>query len=370
MKKIITIFVLCFLFILPVSAEDGQDYSAVLEDSGAFSLKDSLPEETRDYLEQNGILLNSENFSENIKSENVFKHIWGLFKSGFKTPLTVCATVLSIIIVSAALSGLQESKMHDIALYVCAVAVISALVVPIYKTISATTNALKGLSVFMLSFIPVFSGITAASGSALTAAASSGVLLLATEGLSTLASFIILPLMGGYLSLSIGVSASPLVENSGIASAVKKIAIWSLSLISTVFLGVLEIQTAINSASDSVNMRTARFILGSSVPVAGSVLSETFSTVIASLSLLKTSVAIYGIIAVSTILLPIIVELLLWRLCLVSLGCCAELFSVNKVGALTKSLDDMLSILVGIVLLCAALFIISITVILTFTGKA
>lgn len=133
---------------------------------------------------------------------------------------------------------------------------------------------MKGLSVFMLGFIPVFAVIVAASGGAVTSASMSTLLLTAAQGVSYISSFAVLPLMGGYLAVSIGSSVSPLMQRSGIAETVKKLALWITAFISTVFAGILSIQTAVNSSADTLTAKTARFIIGSSVPVAGGVLSE------------------------------------------------------------------------------------------------
>ena len=70
---------------------------------------------------------------------------------------------------------------------------------------------------------------------------------------------------------------------------------------------------AVNSSADTLTAKTARFIIGSSVPVAGGVLSEALGTVTASVTLLKSSVGIYGAAACAAILLPLITELLMWR---------------------------------------------------------
>ena len=220
----------------------------------------------------------------------------------------------------------------------------------------------------MLSFIPVFAVIVAASGAPVTSASSSGLLLLATQAVSYFSSFVILPLMGGYLALSISSSVSPLINRSGIAEGIKKIAVWVLSAVSAVFVGILGVQTAVNSAADNLSVKTAKFILGTAVPVAGTALSEAVNTVTASMGLLKSSVGIYGTVAAAAIFLPLIIELLMWRAVLIVTGAVSELMSLPKISSLLKAVDVMISLLVGIMLLTLTVFIISLTVVVTF-GK-
>ena len=137
-----------------------------------------------------------------------------------------------------------------------------------------------------------------------------------------------------------------------------------MSFISTVFLGVLSIQTVVNAHADNLSMRTAKFIIGSAVPVAGGVLSEALGTLTASVSLLKSSVGIYGVIICCLIFLPIIIELILWRFSLWVADFVSLQFSLSKISSLLQSIDAVLSILIGVILLTAAMFIISLSVVI------
>ena len=140
---------------------------------------------------------------------------------------------------------------------------------------------------------------------------------------------------------------------------------WIMAFISTVFLGILGIQTAVNSSADSLVSKTAKFIIGSSVPVAGGVLSEALGTVTASMGLLKSSVGIYGALACAAMLLPLIAELLIWRLVLLVTSAAAELVSLSEISGLLRAVDSMLSVLAGVILLVGAMFIISLAAVVT-----
>jgi stage III sporulation protein AE len=142
-----------------------------------------------------------------------------------------------------------------------------------------------------------------------------------------------------------------------------------MGFISTLFIGILSIQTAVNSSADTLSVKTAKFIVGSTVPVAGGVLAEALTTVTASLNLLKSSVGIWGVLICALTFLPLVIELLLWRVCLWGLAFFGDTFSLSKISNLLKSVDSVLSVLVGIVLLSFAMFTISLTVVI-LGGKA
>lgn len=366
MKKIIAFIILACLLSITVYADD--NYITQYKNVGADKLEDSLDEQTRGFFEANGIDASDYNWVNKLTKDSVFKHIWQFVTSGAKTPVKTGILVASIIFLSAALTAFGNSPYFETAIYATVLSISALIATDIWQSVSAAVNTAKGTSSFMLSFVPVFASVLALSGKTVTAPAMSALLLGAIEVVSFVASFAVLPLMGGYLALSISSGVSPLLNNSGIVGSVKKISLWIMSLLSTLFVAILGIQTAVNSAVDSVTLRTAKFILGTSVPVAGAALSEAVSTISASMGLLRSSVGIYGVAALIFMLLPIIIELILWRCMLmlnISLG---ELFILPKITGILRAVDSMLSVLLGVVLMIGGMFIISITVVVT-AGK-
>lgn len=373
MKKL-RILILFFIFAafltINVSAEESgspeEFYTEQYKNSGAEDLEDALPDSAKDYFSQNGIDPSDYNWVNNISAESVFKHIFSFISSGAKAPLKAGAGIIAIILISAALTSLEiKSSAMTAAAYAAAASSAAVIAVPVSSVVNASVNAIKGTGVFMLSFIPVFAVIVAACGSAVTAASMSALLLAAAETVTYISSFAVLPLMGGYLALALTGAVSPLIKKSGIAETVKKLAFWIMAFISTAFLAVLGIQTAVNASADTLVSKTAKFIIGSSIPVAGGVLSEAMNTVTASMGLLKSSVGIYGALACGVTLLPLIIELLIWRAVLLVSSAVSELFSLGGIAGFLRAVDSMMALLIGIILLVGAMFVISLAAVVT-----
>ena len=271
--------------------------------------------------------------------------------------------MLSIILVAAALNAFDKENSIDTAIKLCiTLSVCAALISGIWGSINAAVSAIKSGSSFMLAFVPVYAGILSVSGATATAGTSGALMLGAAEFISSATSFGITAIMGTYLSVSISSTVSPLLNGVGLAECIKKVGMWAMSLCTTVFLGLIGATTAVNSAADTLGTRTAKYILGTCVPVAGTALSGAVNTVSASLSLLKSSVGIYGVIALCVMLLPILAELLMWRVVLNLLSGVSILFSADDTSKLFRAVDSMVSFLVGTVFLVAATFIISLFV--------
>ncbi len=367
MKKTIALIIIFFcLSPLGVNAQSAgyEDfYSKQYKESGADELPDALPEDAREFMLDNGISPDSGRLSDTLSAENVFSHIWKFIKSGAKTPFISGISVLGIIFISAAVTGWSNTESEKAVQFATVISAVSIIAVPVSSVINASVNAMKGCSAFMVSFIPVFAAVTAAAGNAATSITSGGLLLLATQAVSFIANFVVIPLMGGYLAISISSSVSPLVSSSGIAEGIKKLSMWIMSLTSTVFIGILSLQTTLSATADSLSVRTAKFIIGSAVPVAGTALSEALTTVTASMGTLRASVGIYGVIACAVIFLPLLAELFLWRVVLTAANSVSALFTLSRLNSVFKGIDSVMSVLIGVILLIMAVFIISLTLV-------
>lgn len=367
-KKIILILFFAVAFAVPVTAEETDIYKEQLKQSGILEVQDDLPEDVKEYLNQNGLDISDYTWVNKLNTENVLSHIFSFLQNGIKMPLTALGTSVSIILIHAVLFDKENSSSSQAVTYAAGLSVAGVIAAPVFSSINAAVGAMKACATFMTAFVPIFAAITAATGKAATSISMSALLLGAANGVSLLSNFAVIPLMGGYLSISLATSVSPLINNGGISQAVKKLSLWVLSLITTVFLGILSIQTVVNAHADNLSMRTAKFIIGSSVPVAGGVLSEALGTLTASMSLLKSSVGIYGVVICCLIFLPILTELVLWRLVLWIADFISLQFSLPKISGLLQSIDTVLSVLIGVILLTGAMFIISLSVVIGSVG--
>ncbi len=363
MKRCLIVVILIFLFSFNVSAEDL--YSEQYEISGAESLYDELTDSAKGFFKEYDIDPKNPNWVNQITAGNIFTKIFEFVKSGGAKPIKSGLQILGVVVLFAGANTFKGLKAYKTAMtYIFTLIVSASLLVPLFSLIDSLMGAIKGSCTFMLSFIPVYSGILIAGGQTATASGMSFLLLGAANIVSSIASFIIVPLMSCYLA--IGLVSGVMPENSGIAlgDGIKKIAMWILSLTLTLFLGLLSIQTTVNVAADGLGLRALKFMVGSFVPVAGGALSESLSTLTASVKLLKSSVGIYGVVALTLANIPIILELVLWRIVIFVLLAVSELFGMKSGIPLLKAVDSVLAVLIGVVLFTAALFIISLTIVL------
>ena len=372
MKKIIVFFILLNTFFLPVLAEETEDVNIIQQQAeivGADSLDENLPEETKEFFTKKGITPTDNGWINSFDISDIFKEMFSLFVKRAKAPLVTGGVVLAVILLSGALNSAQSGMSASTANFAVTAVSAAVIITPLLSVINSAVGVMQSVASFMLAFKPVFAVVVAANGQTATSVSMSSLLLAASQFVELVANHFVIPLMCGYLSISIATGVSPLLSRSSLALTIKRISFWIMSLVTTVFLGVLSVQTAVNASADTIATKTLKFIIGSSVPVAGTVLSEALTTVTSSIGMLKTTVAIYGVVVCCVIFLPILADLLLWRFMLNITGFTAEILSVNTVAELLHSVDTAISVLCGIILLTCAMFIISLAVVVS-VGKS
>ena len=362
-KASVLIIGIFFLFIMRFTVcAESDAYGEIYRDSGMDEVKRSVDGDTRAFLESENIDPENRDWVNSLKAENVFSHIFGFIKSGAKAPVKAGAAVIGIVIIAAALNAYGIENTNTAVRFAVTLSVCAVTVFGVYDSINAAVNTVKGSSSFMMTFVPVYMSVLSVAGARATAISNGAILLAAAEFISGISAFFLTAIMGTYLSLGISSSVSPLLNGAALAETLKKCGMWLMSLCTTVFIGILSVTSTVNSAADSVRTRTAKFIIGTCVPVAGTALSGAANTVSAGIALLKTSVGIYGVVVLAAMCLPVLAELLVWRLMLwLSSGVC-EVFSISETAKLLKAVDSMLAFLTGVLLLVEATFIISLSV--------
>ena len=365
MKLITVIFVIFTAFTIHFPEARALEvegiYDGYYTEGNVDSIKDALPEDTADELEKLGF--GAEGFSEAkaFSFKNVFSHIGDIIKSGFKRPMISACAVIGILLFASCTGELsKESKLTS---YVVSLSLAAAVLMPVVSLVGSCVSAVKAAGVFMMSFIPVYAGVLVAKGKSLTAAGFSTVMLAVSEAVTSICSFVIVPLTGMQLGLSLSGATVTEINLSSVSRAVTKVSKWVLGLSTTVLLGVLSMQTLISGSADSLSFKTTRFLVGSTVPIVGSAVAEALATVKGCVGLLGSSVAVYGIAAVALLFLPLIIELLIWRVILMFTSSVAEMLSQTKASELIKTIDNCISTVLGVLIFIGVLFVISITVV-------
>ncbi|MBR5273155.1 MAG: hypothetical protein IKU25_07175 [Clostridia bacterium] len=364
-----------FLLAFPVCAYgiESDDYvSEQIEAVGADELFSSLSQETKELFEQIGI--DGVNYEQiiNVSPSTLLNLLVSLFKTNLKLPLGILAIIGGIMVVASVIQSftdsLQEKKSAEIFNIVSGFVIGATIIVPIGKCVSEVASAIALSSSFMTMFIPIFVAVIMAAGKPLTALSFNGMVFSLAQVITYVSKNVILPLVSGFLGLSLVGSFSVGMKVDNIIAFSKRCVTVVMGFMSTVFVGLICMKGFVTTAADTVGTKASRFLLGNFIPVVGSAMGEAMSTVRVCLGLVKSSIGTFGMMGILLIYVPVIISLLSWQFVLFVSKSFGEMLGIGNVVAVVKAISATLSLLLAVLIFSTFLLIISISVILMARG--
>ena len=305
-----------------------------------------------------------------------FGSVMGKIISLFFGQLSSPAGMLGKLIASAVLCTLAQSlstgksEITEIYRITGTLAAVLSVYGCLSECITVTVDCLNELVVFMLSYIPVFAGITSASGSMAAGTSFYGTNLFLCECTAFAAKSVLTPLLGILTAFSVVGAVNPDVKIGNAAAAVKKAICWLIGIIMTVFTGMLTIQSAVGSAADSARSKALRFAASSFIPIIGGSVSETYSAVRGSLGMIRAGTGSVGVVIIAVIVLRPLLMLIASRAVLAVGKLCCEILGQNGIAQLASEVGCIITIALSITICISIMFIISTCIIMLTASNA
>ena len=366
---------LLLMFALPltVSAEDRQsERMGEIADGINSRIEESTDSGTKEILGGLELDVGSGEGIGGLTGQGVLGELWDIFFGELAAP----SKMLGRLIAAAVLCTLAQSLAagHAELDRLCRMLGALAAVLSVYGCLSdcitAAVGCLNELNVFMLSYIPVFAGVTGAAGGAAQGAAYYGTDLFLCEVTAFAAGKVIAPLLGVLTAVSAVGAIDPDIKLGGVAAAVKRAVQWLLGIMMTVFTGLLTVQNAVGAAADSAKSKAVRFAASSFIPVIGGSVSETYSAVRGSLGVIRAGTGSVGIIVIAAMVLRPLLILLAARAVMWAGRLCCGILGQEDMERFLGSVGSVLGIAMSIVICVSVMFVISTCIImLTASGQ-
>ena len=366
MKKIL-LFVIFLLFLtfssVKVNAIDDYTTEKSSEINNIYISGDA-----GNFISENDISVSETEGIMNITPDMVFKYIWQNFKNSLSKPFKMLVIIFIVVILATFSEGIgdisNKSGMTKIYNTLCVIACIGAIIYYIKDSLYEASQTIEDSGVFMLSYIPVFSGIVATGGGVTTATSYQLIVVFAAEMFVSLSSEIIMPLLSLCLSAGIVESINPSISLSGIVKGISKAVKIIMGLSLTIFSGLITVQSLVGTSTDSVALRTGKFVVSNLVPVVGNAVSDAYSTVKGSIGILRNATGTFGVIAVFLIVIPPIMSVFSTTLCIYIGEIFADIFSVKPISSFLKTAYNTMSVCLSVMICFAMMFIISTTIVM------
>ena len=368
---IVPVFIvfLLYMFTYTCFAEDSSESGTTEEAQAVFSeLLSSLEEETKEALSEIGI--DDADYTQllSLSPKRVVDAILELITGKMSEKLKAVGFVCALLVLSAVLEGFAQpgSTMHSVFSVFTTLLIVVSLLLPVSESLVQAFSAMELSSNFLLAYIPAFAGVISMSGKPLSSAAYSSVMIGLSNLLAQCNVKVFLPVVQVFFSLNIASSVQPKYAFNSLVAFFKKAVTVLLGFSATIFTGLLAIKGSLASAGDSVAVRGVKMLVGSAVPVVGSALSDAYTSVLGSITLIQNAVGIFGIVVFALMHVPVILDLLLWYLALSFTASVSEALGQKQAATLLNGIASTVSLVNTLVIFTAFILIISTGIMLNF----
>lgn len=240
---------------------------------------------------------------ESIKT--VFFNAIGNTGQSLKSGLRLCAVLLGITTLCAIVELSAVGKYAGVITVAGALGICAAIVGTMQTMVSLAVGTVQDISAYSACFMPVMASVAAMSGCVTASTALYAGTVLFVELLLQLISKLLVPAVFLYLAISTAEAAL----SSDMLSELREFIGWliskSLRILLYLFLAYMSATSVISGAADAAALKATKAAVSGMIPVVGGIISDASETLLASASILKSSIGIFGMVAVvATCLLP------------------------------------------------------------------
>ncbi len=220
------------------------------------------------------------------------------------------------------------------------------------------SRAIETAANFLYALFPILVGLLATMGGVTSMTLVKPTLVAAIGFFLNVMEHFLLPLLFLMAVLAIIGNISENYKLSGFYHLVRDIIMISLTLMLTIFTGILGLETLAAGAIDGLAMKTVKVAAGSFVPVVGRYVADAMDTILGASLLIKNSIGIFGLIAIAVIIvlpgLKILIMSFLFRLASAIL----QPFGQNTYTSTLESFSGVLMMLFALVAATGLMFFI------------
>lgn len=363
------LFIIMAMIMMTVFCRAEESYDSLYRQLGVEKLYQTVPEQAAEMVNDIGLSDLSIGGILSLEPRELWRMIreqLGQAALKYKRELF---SVMAAVLLSALTTAFSDSgRISVVFSLICVLTVVSLLCRPVVSQMNDCCEAVRAVSGFMLGYIPVFASAAAASGAGMSAAAYQLPVMAAAQIMSQLANGFFLPLLQSYMLLVLGGAIGESSSLRHLSEPLKKLISWSLALAATMFSGILAVQSVFSRAADGVFTKTAKFLIGSFVPVIGGALAEAASAMQSSIIMIKAGLGGFGILVVTLSFLKPLCEVVALRIVIYSAQTAAKILSAGQIEAILAGFANVVSVMQALLLSVLSVLLISTAIMLSVGG--
>ena len=288
-----------------------------------------------------------------------------------KASLGSLSMILGILILSSVFNlfrgGIHNDGLSKIVELACSLCVALSIFSFMNGQLETVSETIERINVFMTGLLPVMGGLYAAGGNVASAVAANAGLMTFVTVIENICYYALVPLLRICFGFAIVSVFCVEIDLSEVSNLIKKTYTILIVFLTTLMSAVFAYQSAIANSADNVAAKTAKFAVGSFVPVVGSALGEAIKTVAGSLTLIKNMVGVVAVVVIILSAMPAFFSLLMGKLALGISGAVAGLLGSTRENRLINELKGIYNLGLAMVACTSVLFLVCLTVFIKCT---
>ncbi len=298
---------------------------------------------------------------DDLSFSELVSALWECVASRIEAPLRILCSVFLVIIFTSftrSMGGGAISKAsEEVYGMVCVMAAVTVIVPQLLVVYGEILETLQISGGFLLVYVPIFSAVSVACGSFTSAGVYHMSMLGASEMIVKLCESYFMPILGLMSGLTVTGSIFPNQSLDSLVNLMKKGITLVISLLMSLFVGFVTLKCTISGKADGAAAKTVKMMVSGFIPIVGNSVSDAYSTVKGSFEVIGGTVGAAGIIAIVMMILPKLLEVMIYRAVVWIGAAAADIFSAGAVSKLLKGFDSGLAIAQCVMICYSVIFI-------------
>ena len=301
------------------------------------------------------------------------KRILSLLGIEIQSSLKAIVSVLVIIVIHSILKsisdGLESESISKLIYYVQYILIITIIMSNFFDIVQLVRDTTVNLVAFMNMLIPLLITLMVATGSIATSSMIEPIILFMINFIGNIIQSIIIPLVLVFTSFVVISKLSDRVKIDKLTKFLKSGIVWFLSIILTIFVGVVSLEGTLSSSIDGITTKTTKTIVSSAIPVVGKILGDAVDTVLGCGVILKNAIGLIGVIIIIGICIVPILKLGTLSFAYKLMSAVTQPVAEEKISSLLEQIGDIFKIFLGVLCAISFMIIIGTTLVLKISNS-
>lgn len=306
------------------------------------------------------------------KYDSVFKYLISIVSYGFKEKLPSFISLFILIVFASLIRLLSPSDKlrgaNELANYAIFTAIICIVSGVVYGIMSNAENTLEKMSRFTEAVYPIVLTLTIACGADNSAVTVTPTALFVSDTVIIIVKNFVFPIIIFMLVIAIASNLNKSIKLKGLFGFLSSFMKWGIGLFTVVFSLFLGINGLNSRALDGLGYKTAKYAVGSTLPLVGGVVGDGLNMMIASAAIIKNAFGMLAVFVIFSIAIIPIIETIILSLVLKLIAAVTEPFSDPRIGEFISGGITVINFVVAALVIVSFMYIISYVAIIGCAG--